>query len=43
MQAFCTSLLNRFPHALVREYKERNYRYAIYRLEAPTTTRVDQR
>jgi hypothetical protein len=32
-QAFCTSLLDRFPHTLVREYRERDYRYALYRLD----------
>jgi hypothetical protein len=34
-QAFCTGLLNRFPHTLVREYHERDYRYAVYRLDRP--------
>jgi hypothetical protein len=33
-QSFCTAILNKYPHTLVREYKERDYRYAIYRLEA---------
>ena len=28
-QAFCTDILQRFPHTLVREQRERNYRYAL--------------
>jgi hypothetical protein len=32
-QSFCTQLLAGFPHTLVREYRERDYRYAIYRLD----------
>jgi len=32
-QAFCNLVLERFPHSLVREYRERDYRYAIYRLD----------
>jgi hypothetical protein len=32
-QAFCTTLLARFPHTLIQEYRERDYRYAIYRLD----------
>ena len=34
-QAFCRMVLERFPHSLVREYYERDYRYAIYRLDLP--------
>ncbi len=36
-QSFCTAVLERFPHGLVSEYRERNYRFAIYRLSAPAT------
>jgi len=32
-QSFCTGILQRFPHTLVREQRERNYRYALYRLD----------
>jgi hypothetical protein len=32
-QSFCTDILQRFPHTLVREHRERNYRYALYRLD----------
>jgi hypothetical protein len=32
-RSFCTGLLDKFPHTLVREYHERDYRYALYRLE----------
>lgn len=35
-QRFCSDLLERFPHTLVREYRERDYRYALYRIEQPT-------
>jgi hypothetical protein len=38
-QEFCTSTLERFPHALFAEYRERDYRYAFYRLEADSTAR----
>lgn len=31
-QAFCANVLQRFPHTLVREHRERNYVYALYRL-----------
>jgi hypothetical protein len=34
-QGFCRRALDSFPHTLVREYRERNYRYAFYRLEQP--------
>jgi hypothetical protein len=34
-KAFCTDLLARFPHTLIREYRERTYRYALYRLDVP--------
>jgi dolichyl-phosphate-mannose-protein mannosyltransferase len=30
---FCETTLAHFPHTLIREYRERNYRFAIYRLE----------
>jgi hypothetical protein len=32
-QSFCTDVMNRFPHTLIREYRERNYRFALYRLD----------
>ena len=32
-QSFCTDVLSRFPHTLVRESRERDYRFAIYRLD----------
>jgi hypothetical protein len=32
-QQFCASALARFPHTLVEEYRERDYRYAFYRVE----------
>ncbi len=32
-QSFCTDLLARFPHTLIRESRERDYRFAIYRLD----------
>jgi hypothetical protein len=38
-QSFCTDILQRFPHTLVREQRERNYRYALYRLDLPPTPR----
>ena len=34
-QSFCAAALQRFPHTLIREYRERDYRYALYRLEVP--------
>jgi 4-amino-4-deoxy-L-arabinose transferase-like glycosyltransferase len=34
-QAVCTNALERYPHTLVREYRERDYRYALYRLQLP--------
>jgi hypothetical protein len=30
--SFCTAVLNRFPHSVVQEYRERNYVYTLYRL-----------
>jgi hypothetical protein len=30
---FCDTALARYPHTLVREYRERSYRFAFYRLE----------
>jgi hypothetical protein len=32
-QAFCSANLDRFPHTLITETRERNYRYAMYRLD----------
>jgi hypothetical protein len=32
-QSFCAAVLQRFPHTLIREYRERDYRYALYRLD----------
>jgi len=34
-QSFCTDILQRFPHTIVREHRERNFRYALYRLDFP--------
>lgn len=34
-QGFCAAALAQFPHTLVREYRERDYRYAFYRLDVP--------
>jgi asparagine N-glycosylation enzyme membrane subunit Stt3 len=28
----CTAILDRYPHVLAREYRERDYRYAMYQL-----------
>ena len=42
-QSFCTQLLAGFPHTLVREYRERDYRYAIYRLDLPPPPGSTQR
>lgn len=42
-QAFCSEALARFPHQIVREHRERNHRYAFYKLElggAPDTSRA---
>jgi hypothetical protein len=33
-QKFCASALGRYPHTLEREYRERDYRYALYRVDA---------
>jgi hypothetical protein len=41
-QSFCVGILNRFPHTLVREYRERDYRYAFYRLDVPEHRRPPQ-
>jgi hypothetical protein len=35
-QAFCTDILNRFSHTLIREHRERDYRFAFYRLDVPS-------
>jgi hypothetical protein len=32
-QAFCTGVLDRFPHTAIQEYRERDYRYGLYRLD----------
>jgi hypothetical protein len=32
-QSFCTAALDRFPHTLIRERRERDYRYALYQLD----------
>jgi hypothetical protein len=42
-QSFCTQLLAGFPHTLVREYRERDYRYAIYRLDLSSAPGSAQR
>ncbi|MNC92598.1 hypothetical protein D3C83_90520 [compost metagenome] len=34
-QQFCRDALARLPHTLVEEGRERDYRYAFYRLERP--------
>ena len=31
-KAFCSTTLAKFPHALFKEYRERDYRFAFYRL-----------
>jgi hypothetical protein len=41
-QSFCRAALERFPHTLIREYQERNYRYALYRLDT-SPARIDTR
>jgi hypothetical protein len=32
-QSFCSGILARFPHQVVREYQERTYTYGLYRLD----------
>jgi hypothetical protein len=32
-QEFCEASLQRFPHTLVREHRERDYRYGFYKLD----------
>jgi dolichyl-phosphate-mannose-protein mannosyltransferase len=41
---FCAKVLDSLPHTLVREYRERNYRFAMYRLDlgAATKTAADR-
>jgi hypothetical protein len=34
-RSFCTGILERFPHTMIREYRERDYRFAVYRIETP--------
>ena len=34
-QAFCAQALEQFPHRLEKEHRERDYRFALYRLEFP--------
>jgi hypothetical protein len=36
---FCTSALGHFPHSLEHEYRERDYRYAFYRLDSESPVR----
>jgi hypothetical protein len=38
-QSFCTGVLKEFPHTLLREYRERDYRYGLYRLDLPPADR----
>ena len=33
---FCRTALERFPYTLVRDYRERDFRYALYRLDFAT-------
>jgi hypothetical protein len=39
-QQFCVLALARFPHTLVEEYRERDYRYAFYRLDEAVNARA---
>ena len=39
-QAFCTNVLDQYPHSLFREFRERNYRYAFYRLDVASAPSV---
>ena len=39
-QSFCTEVLNRFPHTLIRESRERDYRFAIYRLDVTSDRNI---
>jgi hypothetical protein len=32
-QGFCTALLDRFGHTMVRESRERDFRFALYRID----------
>ena len=34
-RAFCQAALDRFPHARVASYRERDYEYALYRITGP--------
>ena len=36
-QAFCMDVLNGYSHALMEEHRDRDYRYAFYRLVLPTS------
>jgi hypothetical protein len=38
-QSFCAGILEKYPHTLVHEYRERNYRYALYRLDVVAPAR----
>jgi hypothetical protein len=40
-QEFCTAILASYPHTLVSEYRERDYRYAFYRLDVPAARPPD--
>ena len=42
-RAFCSGILERFSHTLVREYRERDYRYAVYRLTVAPSQRSSER
>jgi hypothetical protein len=37
-RSFCSTALERFPHEAFREYQERDYHYAFYRLDMPNPT-----
>ena len=34
-QRFCADALEQFPHQVITEHRERNFRYAFYRLSLP--------
>jgi 4-amino-4-deoxy-L-arabinose transferase-like glycosyltransferase len=38
-QAFCSDALDSFPHRLIQERREQDYRYALYSLERPIEPR----
>ena len=39
-QGFCTAALSQFPHTLIEESRERDYRFAMYRLEVSTSDQL---